>query len=188
MVVLNLDEGGSTQNFQQHSHTFAGHVLHNALETAECAVLELHLLAGLDLADFLKARLVAHLFELADAPQQFVFQRGRFKPETHQVVDAFGVAHHRNALSGLTGPEKDIARKHGLEYFNRALRCFFVLLVQRQIGFEVLLLQVVERNFFKTWLGAGQIPDWGGGHGFICRDGHFLAFKWGECKDKMQQR
>lgn len=170
LVVLDLDQGGPPQDFEQHGHAFAGHVLHNAFEAAERAVLEKHGLASLEAADFEQTGLVAQLFKFADALQQLVLQGGRLKAKAHQVVDALGAAHHRDALPGMAGPEKDVARKHGLEHLDRALRCFFVLLVQRQIGLEVLLLQVVERDLFKTGFGAGQVPGAAGravvfGHG-----------------------
>ena len=158
LVVIELNHRGATQNLEQHGHAFAGDALDQAFDAAQGRVFEAHGLARLEVAEFLQRGVVAVFFKLADAVHEFVLQLGRFEAEADDGGDAFGAAHHRYALLGLAGPEQDVAREHGLKQRHRALFGFFEFFVERQIGFEGLLLEVDQGDLFLPRFGVGQVP------------------------------
>lgn len=153
-----LNHCRAAQNFEQHSHTFAGDALHKALDTAQGIVLQAHRLSLLELADFLQGGVVAVLFELPNALNKIFRQDGRLKPKAHDVGHAFGAAHSRDALLGLAGPEQNVAWKHGLKQRDWTLLCFFEFFIPRQIRFKRLLLQINLCDVLLPGLGVGQIP------------------------------
>ena len=159
--MLNLDYRGSAQNLQQNGHAFAGDALDQPLYIAQGGVLEPYGLAGFERAERLQRGLVAFLLQLADALHQFMLQRGRLKTKTHDVRNAFGAAHHRDALTGAAGPEQDVAREHGLKNGHSASLAGFEFFEQRQIDIKSLLLQVELCDRLLAGLGVGQIPGFG---------------------------
>jgi len=158
LVVLELDHRGATQNFEEDGHTFAGNTLDEALHAAQGRVFEAHGLSRLEVAEFLQGGVVAVLLELANALHELIVEHGGLKAKAHDGGDAFGAAHRRDALFRLAGPKQNVAREHGLKERNRALLGFLEFFVQRQIGFEVLLLQVHLGDFFFTGFGVGEVP------------------------------
>lgn len=175
LVVLQLHQSWAPQDLQQNGHTLAGHALHQPLDIAQGGVLEPHGLAGLERAECLQGGLVTFLLKLADALHQVVLQRSGLETETHDVGNAFGAAHHRNALAGAAGPEQDVAREHGLKNGHSACLAGFEFFEQRQIDLEGLLLQIELGRGLVTGLGVGQVP------GFAAVQVMRLAVWRGEC-------
>lgn len=157
-MVFKLDDGGATQNFEQHSHAFAGDALDEAFDAAQSRVFEAHGLPRFEVAEFLQGGVVAVLLDLANALHELVMEHGRLEPETNDGGDAFGAAHHRDALLGFAGPEQNVAREHGLKLRDRALFGFFEFFVERQIGFKGLLLKIDLRDLLLARFGVGQVP------------------------------
>lgn len=152
MVVFDFDQGGVAHDLEEDGDAFAGDALHDAFEAAEGAVFEEHGLAGFELADFEQAGVVAQVFDLANALEQFVVERGGLEAKAHQVMDALGAAHDRDALVLALGPEKDVPGKHGLEHFHRTVGGFFVLLVQRQVDLKRLFFKLKRATFSRRGL------------------------------------
>ena len=158
LVVLKLNDRGAAQNFEQHGNTFTGDTLNQALHATECRVLEANILTRLEIAELLQRGVIAVLFEVADALNEFVVQGGGFETEAHDGGNAFGAAHGGDALIGLTGPEEDVAREHGLEQRHRTLLGFFELFIQRQIRIKGLLLQIELCDLLLQRLGVCEVP------------------------------
>ena len=158
LVVFDLDHGGAAEDFQEDGDAFAGYALDEAFDAAQGGVFEANGLAGLEVAQFQQGGVVAVFFEQADAPNEFVVDQGGLKAEAHDGGDAFGVAHHRDALFGLAGAKQDVAREHGLELRHGTLLCFFEFFIERQISFKCLLFEIDSRNLFLPGLGIGQVP------------------------------
>ena len=158
LVVLHLHHGGAAQDFEQHSDAFAGDALDEAFDAAQGGVFEAHGLAGFEVAELLQSGVVAVFFKLPDALNEFVLQLSWLEAKADDGGNAFGAAHHRDALLGFAGPEQNVAREHGFKQRHRALLGFLEFFVERQIGFEGLLLEVDLGDLFLPWLGVGQIP------------------------------
>ena len=157
-MVFKLHHCRAAQNFEQHGDAFAGDALNEAFDATQGGVFEAHGLTSLEVAEFLQRGVVAVFFKLADAVHEFVLQLGRFEAETDDGGDAFGAAHHRDALLRLAGSEQEVAREHGFKQRNRALFGFLEFFVERQIGFEGLLLKVHQGDLFLPGFGVSQVP------------------------------
>ena len=158
LMVLELNHCRAPQDLKKHSHAFAGDALNQALNATECSVFQLHRLARFELAELLQRRLVAVLFEPADAVHERVVQHGGLEPEADDGGNPFGAAHSRDALLWLAGPEQDVAREHGLEQRQRALFGFFELFIKRQISLKSLLLEIDQCRLFLPRLGVSEVP------------------------------
>lgn len=158
LVVIELNHRGATQNVEQHGHAFAGDALDQAFDAAQGRVFEAHGLARLEVAEFLQRGVVAVLLDLTNALHEFVVEHGRLETETDDVGDAFGAAHHRDALLGLAGTKQDIPRKHGFKMRHGTLFGFLEFFIERQIGLKSLLRQIGQGHLLLPRLGVGQIP------------------------------
>ena len=158
LVVLKLHQGRTAQDFQQNSDAFAGDALNEAFDAAQGGVFEAHGLARLEVAELLQCGLVAVFFKLADALHEFVLQLSWLEAKADDGGNAFGAAHHRDALLRFAGPEQYVAREHGFKQRHRALFGFLEFFVERQIGFEGLLRQIDLGDLFLPWFGVGQVP------------------------------
>lgn len=157
-MVFKLHHCRAAQNFEQHGDAFAGDALNEAFDAAQGGVFQAHGLAGLEVAELLQCGVVAVFFKLPNALHEFVLQLSWLEAKADDGGNAFGAAHHRDALLGFAGSEQEVAREHGFKQRHRALFGFLEFFVERQIGFEGLLLKVDQGDLFLPRFGVGQVP------------------------------
>lgn len=158
LVVFHLDHGGAAENFEEDGDAFARDALDEAFDLAQSGMFEAHGLASFEVAQLQQGGVVAVFFKQADALNKIVVDQGRLKPKTYDGGNAFGVAHHRDALLRFAGTKQNVAREHGLELRHWALLCFFEFFIEWQIGFKCLLFKINQGNLFLAGFGIGQVP------------------------------